>query len=70
MDGRICSVDVASLENLNDLVEIGEKLLGKPVSQVNFDTGVYEPCSHETNAEALKRYLLEMKINYKKNVQI
>ncbi|KAK4276661.1 hypothetical protein QN277_014787 [Acacia crassicarpa] len=56
LHGEISSVDVASRENLNDLIEIGENLLRKPVSRDNLDTGVYQPCSHETNAEALQGF--------------
>ncbi|XP_054796422.1 patatin-like protein 2 [Prosopis cineraria] len=54
--GQISSVDVATLKNLNDLVEVGEQLLKRPVSRLNLDTGNYQPYGHETNAEALKRF--------------
>ncbi|CAK9150230.1 unnamed protein product [Ilex paraguariensis] len=37
--GTDSSVDVATEENLNRLVEIGETLLKKPVSRVNLETG-------------------------------
>lgn len=51
------SVDVATKENLNNLVTVGEKLLKKPVSMVNLDTGYFEPRHKDTNEEALIRYL-------------
>ncbi|XP_061350219.1 patatin-like protein 2 [Gastrolobium bilobum] len=57
LSGDLSSVDVASEKNLNDLVKVGESLLKKPVSKVNFKTGIYEPVNHyETNEEALKRF--------------
>ncbi|KAG5542177.1 hypothetical protein RHGRI_021892 [Rhododendron griersonianum] len=43
-------------KNLEDLVKVGEGLLKKPVSRVNLDTGLNEPCDDETNEEALKRF--------------
>ncbi|XP_062105224.1 patatin-like protein 2 [Humulus lupulus] len=51
------SVDIATKENLNNLVGIGEKLLKKPVSMVNLETGIYSP-KHgtTTNGEALTRF--------------
>ncbi|XP_054796421.1 patatin-like protein 2 [Prosopis cineraria] len=54
--GQISPVDVATLKNLNDLVEVGEQSLKRPVSRVNLDTGNYQPYGRETNAEALKRF--------------
>ncbi|KAK0576788.1 hypothetical protein LWI29_023267 [Acer saccharum] len=49
------SVDIATKENLDSLVRVGEKLLKKPVSEVNFKTGVLEPSSRnkDTNEQAL-----------------
>ena len=52
------SVDIATIENLNNLVKIGEELLKKPVSAVNLDTGVYAPRHGATNEEALRRYYI------------
>lgn len=57
MSGITSSVDIATKENLDDLVKIGEELLKKRVSRVNLDTGIFEPSNHETNEEALTRYL-------------
>ncbi|RXH91692.1 hypothetical protein DVH24_020715 [Malus domestica] len=39
LSGTLASVDIATSENLNDLVKGGQKLLTKPVSRVDFDTG-------------------------------
>ncbi|KAE9458521.1 hypothetical protein C3L33_09580, partial [Rhododendron williamsianum] len=56
LTGLVSSVDVATKKNLEDLVKVGEGLLKKPVSRVNLDTGLNEPCDDETNEEALKRF--------------
>ncbi|KAM7507060.1 hypothetical protein LguiA_017513 [Lonicera macranthoides] len=54
LTGDASSVDVATTENLNALVEIGNKLLEKSVSRVNLETGMFEAVEGEgTNAEAL-----------------
>ncbi|TMW93654.1 hypothetical protein EJD97_011345 [Solanum chilense] len=56
--GTEASVDVATKENLERLVEIGENLLKKPLSRVNLETGLSEPIPEGgTNEEALKRYI-------------
>ncbi|KAL0372376.1 UNVERIFIED_CONTAM: Patatin-like protein 2 [Sesamum calycinum] len=55
LTGAMSSVDVATKENLEDLVKVGEKLLKKPVSRVNWETGIYEPSNQGTNEEALIR---------------
>ncbi|KAM2913830.1 hypothetical protein COP2_044435 [Malus domestica] len=56
LSGTLASVDIATSENLNDLVKIGEKLLTKPVSRVDLDTGKTKPVHPEiTNQEALIR---------------
>ncbi|MED6150822.1 hypothetical protein PIB30_076222 [Stylosanthes scabra] len=58
LSGDLSSVDVATEKNLNDLVKVGEALLKRPISKVNFTTGLYESANHhETNEEALKRYI-------------
>ncbi|KAL6318327.1 hypothetical protein AAG906_039419 [Vitis piasezkii] len=56
LSGITSSVDIATKENLDDLVKIGEELLKKRVSRVNLDTGVFEPSNHETNEEALTSF--------------
>ncbi|KAL5557084.1 hypothetical protein UlMin_039320 [Ulmus minor] len=55
--GNESSVDIATPENLQRLVEVGNKLLDKPVSRVNMETGIYEKIEGEgTNAEALSHF--------------
>lgn len=56
LKGDVASADVATKENMEKLVEVGNNLLKKPVSRVNLDTGHYEPLEDAgTNEEALKR---------------
>ena len=56
MSERVSSVDIATKENLNDLVKVGEALLKKPVTRVNLETGVcVQAHQNVTNEEALKR---------------
>ena len=57
LSGTLASVDIATEENLNDLVKVGEALLKKPVSRLNLGTGKLEPVHPEvTNEVALERY--------------
>ncbi|KAA8537727.1 hypothetical protein F0562_027283 [Nyssa sinensis] len=56
LNGTLSSVDIATKENLEDLVKVGEGLLKKPVSRVNLETGCVEPSAQETNEEALRRF--------------
>ncbi|TKY70561.1 Patatin protein 3 [Spatholobus suberectus] len=56
LEGDLASVDVATKENMDNLVKVGEKLLKKAVTRVNLDTGLYEPVPDKgTNEEELKR---------------
>ncbi|KAM1134031.1 hypothetical protein ACFX19_043915 [Malus domestica] len=56
LSGTLASVDIATSENLNDLIKVGEKLLKKPVSRVDFGTGKGKPVHPDiTNQEALIR---------------
>lgn len=58
LTGDLSSVDKATTENLENLVEVGEQLLKKPLSRINLETGEYEPIENGgTNEEALKRYV-------------
>ncbi|MBA0565902.1 hypothetical protein Golob_010757 [Gossypium lobatum] len=52
---QISSVDIATKENLENLVKVGEELLNKPVSRVNLENGQFEPAGKVTNGEALIR---------------
>ncbi|KAF8673356.1 hypothetical protein HU200_048916 [Digitaria exilis] len=55
--GVTSSVDIATTENMEAQIGIGQELLKKPVSRVNIDTGVYEPVNSEgTNEEELSRF--------------
>ncbi|KAK2994442.1 hypothetical protein RJ640_001258 [Escallonia rubra] len=56
LTGAVSSVDIATKENLQDLVKVGEGLLRKLVSRVNMETCKVEPAGHETNEEALIRF--------------
>ncbi|THG03358.1 hypothetical protein TEA_010343 [Camellia sinensis var. sinensis] len=57
LSGTVSSVDVSTKENMKNLVQVGETLLKKPVSQVNIDTGDSEPLQNGgTNEEAIKRF--------------
>ncbi|KAK3435207.1 hypothetical protein EUGRSUZ_D02575, partial [Eucalyptus grandis] len=56
LSGLVSSVDIATKKNMNDLIKVGERLLKKPVSSVNLDTGTLEPLNRDTNEEALKRF--------------
>ncbi|ESW28808.1 hypothetical protein PHAVU_002G019800 [Phaseolus vulgaris] len=71
LKGDLASVDIATTENLNNLVKVGENLLKKTVTRVNLDTGLYEPAPDKgTNEEALKRFaksLSEARKNKKSN---
>lgn len=57
LSGIESSVDVATKENLDRLVKIGERLLKNPVSRVNLESGLTEPVQNGgTNENALKRF--------------
>ncbi|KAH8503932.1 hypothetical protein H0E87_014978, partial [Populus deltoides] len=57
LQGDLSSVDIATTENLENLVKVGEDLLKSPVSRINLDTGAYEPLEDGgTYEEALQRF--------------
>ncbi|KAA8531732.1 hypothetical protein F0562_006551 [Nyssa sinensis] len=57
LTGDASSVDIATSENMQRLVQIGEELLEKPVSRVNLETGRFEAVEGEgTNEAALSRF--------------
>ncbi|KAK3015013.1 hypothetical protein RJ639_006978 [Escallonia herrerae] len=58
LTGIVSSVDLATQENLQDLVKVGGGLLRKPVSRVNMETDKVEPASQETNEEALIKFAM------------
>lgn len=58
LSGTLSSVDISTTKNLDNLVEVGEKLLKKPVLRKNIDTGLNEPIPNGgTNEDALKKYV-------------
>ncbi|KAF4380773.1 hypothetical protein F8388_017127 [Cannabis sativa] len=58
LTGDLSSVDISTKSNLNNLVEVGKKLLKKPLSRINMATGLYEPIPNttHTNEDELKRF--------------
>ncbi|KAL6908254.1 hypothetical protein ACP4OV_002424 [Aristida adscensionis] len=55
--GHTSSVDIATKENMEELIKIGKDLLKKRVARVNIDTGMYEPVPGEvTNEKALEEF--------------
>ncbi|KAI3684755.1 hypothetical protein L6452_33981 [Arctium lappa] len=57
LSGDLASLDLATKENLENLVKAGEQLLKKPVTRVNLGTGISEPYYQTTNEMALKKYI-------------
>ncbi|KAJ0614561.1 putative patatin-like phospholipase domain, Acyl transferase/acyl hydrolase/lysophospholipase [Helianthus annuus] len=53
LSGELATLDLATQENLENLVKVGEELLKKPVTRVNLGTGICEPYHHTTNEMAL-----------------
>ncbi|KAL6273742.1 hypothetical protein ACE6H2_024434 [Prunus campanulata] len=57
LEGNLASADKATQKNLENLVEVGNTLLQKPISTMDLDTGVYEPVENGgTNQQALQRF--------------
>ncbi|KAK3127719.1 hypothetical protein QOZ80_7AG0577520 [Eleusine coracana subsp. coracana] len=57
LNGTAATVDVATKENMAELVRIGEKMLARTVSRVDMETGKPVPVPEEgTNADALTRF--------------
>ncbi|CAN4079627.1 unnamed protein product [Withania somnifera] len=57
LTGEAASMDIATTENMERLVQIGNDLLKKPISRVNLETGRYEPVVGEgTNEAALVHF--------------
>ncbi|CAL5085656.1 unnamed protein product [Urochloa decumbens] len=57
LKGTAATVDVATKENMEELVRIGERMLGKTVSRVDMETGKPVPAPEEgTNADALASF--------------
>lgn len=59
MTGTTASMDIATKENMDELVKIGANLLKTPVCRVNLPTGNSEPIPNGgTNQDALIKYFL------------
>ncbi|CAH1439189.1 unnamed protein product [Lactuca virosa] len=56
LSGDLTSMDLATHENLENLVKVGQELLKKQVTKVNFGTGISEPYHHTTNEMALIKF--------------
>ncbi|KAJ9186702.1 hypothetical protein P3X46_002247 [Hevea brasiliensis] len=56
LSGIESSVVIATQANLENLVRVGERLLKKPVSRINLDTGKFEPTNQGTNEEAIQKF--------------
>ncbi|XP_075653169.1 patatin-like protein 2 isoform X2 [Castanea sativa] len=66
LTGDASTVDVATKENLQRLVEIGKELLKKPVSRVNLDTGRYEEIGSECTNEEVLSYFAKLLVEERK----
>ncbi|WVZ66729.1 hypothetical protein U9M48_015913 [Paspalum notatum var. saurae] len=61
LNGTVATVDVATKENMEELIRIGESMLDKTVSRVDMETGKPVPVPEEgTNADALTRFAHEL----------
>lgn len=59
--GTAATVDVATKENMAELVRIGERTLARTVSRVDLETGKPVPVPEEgTNADALTRIAAQL----------
>ncbi|KAI3513136.1 hypothetical protein L1887_20462 [Cichorium endivia] len=56
LSGDLASMDLATQENLENLVKVGQEMLKKQVTRVNLGTGISEPYHHTTNEMALKKF--------------
>ncbi|KAK4478167.1 hypothetical protein RD792_017449, partial [Penstemon davidsonii] len=70
LSGDENSMDVATNENLNNLVGIGQRMLRNPVSRVNLETGLTEPVKTDfgydvSNEVALKSFAKKLSIEKK-----
>ncbi|KAK9076851.1 hypothetical protein SSX86_005185 [Deinandra increscens subsp. villosa] len=73
LDTTLSPLDRATKENMDCLIEAGERLLKKQVSKVDLETGEFVPYQKETNAVALKEFaekLSNEKILRERNYQM
>lgn len=66
MTGEESTVDIATSENMQRLVEIGKELLKKTVSRVNLDTGNFEEIKGGSSNEEALAYFAELLVKEKK----
>ncbi|KAL7593390.1 hypothetical protein Lser_V15G33533 [Lactuca serriola] len=60
LERSLLSLDRATKDNLEYLVKVGESLLKKRVSRVNFETGTFIPYREKTNGEALQDFAKQL----------
>ncbi|XP_023728606.1 patatin-like protein 2 isoform X1 [Lactuca sativa] len=56
LSGDLTSMDLATHENLENLVKVGQELLKKKVARVNLGTCISKPYHHTTNEMALIKF--------------
>ncbi|KAF5463823.1 hypothetical protein F2P56_013952 [Juglans regia] len=66
LTGEESTLDIATSENLQRLVEIGKELLKKTVSRVNLDTGNFEEIKGGSSNEEALAYFAELLVEEKK----
>ncbi|GMY11718.1 patatin-like protein 2 isoform X3 [Fagus crenata] len=66
LTGDSLSVDIATTENLQRLVEIGKELLKKQVSRVNLDTGRLEEIERKCTNEEVLSYFAKLLVEERK----
>ncbi|KAG2724510.1 hypothetical protein I3760_01G020800 [Carya illinoinensis] len=66
LTGEESTVDIATSENMQRLVEIGKELLKKTVSRVNLDTGNFEEIKGGSSNEEALAYFAELLVKEKK----
>ncbi|KAJ9562264.1 hypothetical protein OSB04_007424 [Centaurea solstitialis] len=61
LTGEAAQMDISTIENMEELEEIGKRLLNKQVSRLDLETGLFDPVEGEgTNAEALTRFAQQL----------
>ncbi|GMI94083.1 phospholipase A IVA [Hibiscus trionum] len=67
LTGDMAKSDIATDENMKNLIDVGEKLLKKRVSRINWETGRYEEVEEDiTNEEALANFAKRLSDEKKK----
>ncbi|KAL3812520.1 hypothetical protein ACJIZ3_013788 [Penstemon smallii] len=70
LSGDANSMDVATNENLNNLVGIGQRMLKNPVSRVNLETGLTEPVKTDVGCDVSnqQQIILDKKNSLKQQI--